>query len=229
LGRSLILPKADTRTIYRFNGQAVVQIPQADWEEAGKTVRVEAITSAGRVPLESSGRNPISPENAIRAEIVSMGTRLTALVIRQERLRDERRAVADYAQSIDAKLTEFESMLKDCRAPRPDAGFISGMGLMRADCQMRMGLRPKRGQGTNHVKIACARCVFNLMKRFSRLKISGSPNSSFQIITARLYELVTGEPDANCKRACESVLREKRITPVSGAALMDCAAAMDGG
>jgi hypothetical protein len=192
LGRSLILPEADTRT------------------EARNTVRVEVITRTGkRVPREPPGGSPIQPENVARAEVVSMVQRLTVLVLQQEPSREERRGVADYARSIDAKLTELESMLKDWRAPRPDAGLISGIELMRAACRMRMELRPKRGQQTDHVKLACASCAFDLMKRFSRRKIKGSANSSFQVITARLYEAVTGEPDANCKRACESILRER--------------------
>jgi hypothetical protein len=210
LGRYLILPKATVRTIDRFNGQAVVQVPLADLVEAGHTVRVEAITSAGMVPREPSGGSPIQPENVIRAEVMSMVQRVTELVLRQGRSREERRAVADYNQSIDAKVTELESMLKDWRAARPDAGFISGIERTRAACRMRMALRPKRGQQTDHVKLACARCAFDLMKRFSRHPISGSADSSFQLITARLYEAVIGEPDASCKRACESILREKR-------------------
>jgi hypothetical protein len=207
-GRSLILPDADTRA------------------NPGNIVRVEVITLTGRVPREPSGGNPIPPEKVVRAEVVRSVQRLSELDLRQGRSREERRAVADYNKSVDAKITELETMLKDWRAPRPAAGFTSEMELMRAGCQKRMELRPKGGQQTDQVKLACARCAFDLMKRFSRHKIKGSANSSFQVITARLYEAVTGEPDANVKRACDAVLRLSIIRRAAGKAAMDGAASV---
>jgi hypothetical protein len=95
LGKSLILPKAETRTLTRFDGQAVVQVPRADWEEAGNTIHDYAITSAWKVPRKPSG--PISPKDALRAETALLVARLIALRNRQERLREQRRAEAEYA------------------------------------------------------------------------------------------------------------------------------------
>jgi hypothetical protein len=226
LGRDLILPKAETRTLVRFDGQAVVQVPQADWEEAENSVRVEAITSAGKVPREPSGGNPISPENALRAEMVLLVARLTALKNRQERLRKQRSAEAEYAQSLDDQLAKLESMLEHPLAPWVGAGFISGIQGMRKALQLQIEFRPKGGQQTDHVKIACAIGAFHLMLKYSRRQNKGTDGSPFPTITALLYEAAGGEREANVKRACDAVLRSRLFTRVSGKAAMDGAASV---
>jgi hypothetical protein len=225
-GESLIPPKADTRTIYRCIQQAVVQVPQADWEEAGNTVRVEAITSAGREPREPSGGNPISPENIVRAEMVLLFAGLTALYKRQERLREQRRTETEYAQRLDEQFAKLESMHEHSPAPWVSAGFMSGIKGFREALELQIKSRPKGGQKTDHVKAACARAAFHLMKKYSRKKISGSAESSFPLITMWLVEAATGEREASVRRACAAVLRSPPITRVSGTAAMDGAASV---
>jgi hypothetical protein len=227
LGRSLILPKADTPTINRFIQQAVMQVPQADWEEAGNTVRVEVITRTGeRVPREPSGGNPISPKNIVRAEITAFGARLTALKKRQKRIRKQRMAEAKFAQSLDNQLAKAESMLKHPLASWSGAGFISGIKGKRKALQLQIQSRPKGGQQTDHLKLACAQSAFYLMQKFSHRKPSYTPASPYQIVTMLLYELATGEPHASVRRACDAVLRSPPITRAQGKAAMDGAASV---
>jgi hypothetical protein len=57
------------------------------------------------------------------------------------------------------------------------------------------------------MKRSCAGSAFHLMQTFSRRPIAGSAESSFWVITQLLFEAVTGEKEANCKRACDHILR----------------------
>jgi hypothetical protein len=189
-------------------------------------VRDEVITSAGRVPREPSGGNPISPENIVRAEVRSLFGRLTALYKRQETLREQRRAEAEYAQSLDDQAAKFESMLEYPLAFRVGAGFVSGIKRFREALQLQVKSRPKGGQQTDHLKLACARSAFHLMQKFSRRKPSYTPASPYQIVAMLLYEAASGKPDESVRRACDAVLRSPPITRVSGKAAMDCAASV---
>jgi hypothetical protein len=186
----------------------------------------ETDTKAGRESREPSGGNPISPENALRAEMVLLVTRLTALKNRRGRLREQRMAEAKYAQSLDDQLAKLESMLDHPLAPWVGAGFISGIKGMREALLRQIQSRPKGGQQTDHVKVACAIGAFHSMLKYSRRKIQGTDGSPFPTITARLYEAVTGERDANVQRACYTVLRSRLFTRVSGRAAMDGAASV---
>jgi hypothetical protein len=78
---------------------------------------------------------------------------------------------------------------------------------MREACRIRMLFRPKSGRGTSSMKRSCAGSALHLMQWFSRRPNSGSAETSFPVITALLYETVTGEHDASCKRACDWTLR----------------------
>jgi hypothetical protein len=38
-------------------------------------------------------------------------------------------------------------------------------------------------------------------------RITGTKDSAFRVVTGLLYEAVSGQPDADLKRACDSVLQ----------------------
>ena len=45
------------------------------------------------------------------------------------------------------------------------------------------------------------------MRELSDRKITGTKDSAFRVVTGLLYEAVSGQPDADLKRACDSVLQ----------------------
>jgi hypothetical protein len=143
--------------------------------------------------------------------------------------REQRIAEAKYAEGLDSLLAQFESKLKHplatafFGAPRagrmvPDDAaiaddqrvFIEKLAQMREVCRVGMLFRPKRGRGSDRMKRSCAGSAFHLMQTFSRRPIAGSAESPFWVITQLLFEAVTGEKEANCKRACDYILHCRR-------------------
>jgi hypothetical protein len=59
----------------------------------------------------------------------------------------------------------------------------------------------------DHAKHLCAWLALGLMQELSEAKITGTKDSAFRVITGLLYEAVSGQPDADLKRACDSVLQ----------------------
>jgi hypothetical protein len=59
-----------------------------------------------------------------------------------------------------------------------------------------------------HAKHLCAWHALGLMRELSDRKITGTKDSTFRVITGLLYEAVSGQPDADLKRACDSVLQD---------------------
>jgi hypothetical protein len=55
-----------------------------------------------------------------------------------------------------------------------------------------------------------ARSAYDVMEKCSDRKITGTENQAFRIITALLYEVVSGQQDADLKRACDVILRRMR-------------------
>ena len=58
----------------------------------------------------------------------------------------------------------------------------------------------------DHAKHLCAWQALGLMRELSDRKITGTKDSAFRVVTGLLYEAVSGQPDADLKRACDSVL-----------------------
>ena len=139
--------------------------------------------------------------------------------------REQRIAEAKYAEGL---LAQLESKLKHPLATAyfiPRAGpivpddaaiaadqqvFIEKLAQMRQECRVAMSLRPKRGRSSDRMKRSCAGSAFHLMQTFSRRPIAGSAESPFWVITQLLFEAVTGEKEANCKRACDYILDCRR-------------------
>jgi hypothetical protein len=59
----------------------------------------------------------------------------------------------------------------------------------------------------DHAKHLCAWHALGLMRELSDRKITGTKDSVFRVVTGLLYEAVSGQPDADLKRACDSVLQ----------------------
>lgn len=157
------------------------------------------------------GEYLVLSESDTRDVVISFLTCLVPLakLYQREWSREQRMARADYAGGLDALLAELESRLAQPLplAPTPDEQFISEIGRLREACRVEMLFRPKGGRGVNNMKYSCASNALYLMQRFSRRPISGSAETAYPAITALLYEAVTGERDANCKRAYDWILR----------------------
>jgi hypothetical protein len=63
----------------------------------------------------------------------------------------------------------------------------------------------------DHAKHLCAWHALGLMRELSDRKITGTKDSAFRVVTGLLYEAVSGQPDADLKRACDSVLQNVDI------------------
>ena len=63
----------------------------------------------------------------------------------------------------------------------------------------------------DHAKHLCAWHALGLMRELSDGKITGTKDSAFRAVTGLLYEAVSGQPDADLKRACDSVLQNVEI------------------
>jgi hypothetical protein len=161
---------------------------------------------------DARGQCIVLSENDTRDVVMSFVDSLVALdrVYRGEWSREERMAEAEYAENLDAQLAELESRLKNPLAPKPNVQIVSGIKQMRAACRAQMLLRPKGGRAVDRMKRSCAGSALCLMQRFSRRPIAGSAETAFPVITALLFEAVTGEQEASCKRACDHILRYHR-------------------
>jgi hypothetical protein len=63
----------------------------------------------------------------------------------------------------------------------------------------------------DHAKHLCAWNALGLMRELSDGKITGTKDSTFRVVTGLLYEAVSGRPDADLKRACDSVLQDVNL------------------
>jgi hypothetical protein len=59
----------------------------------------------------------------------------------------------------------------------------------------------------DQAKHSCAWLALGLMRELSDGKITGTKDSAFRAVTSLLYEAVSGQPDVDLKRACDSVLQ----------------------
>jgi hypothetical protein len=63
----------------------------------------------------------------------------------------------------------------------------------------------------DHAKHLCAWHALGLMRELSDGKITGTKDSAFRVVTGLLYEAVSGRPDADLKRARDSVLQDVNL------------------
>jgi hypothetical protein len=62
----------------------------------------------------------------------------------------------------------------------------------------------------DHAKHLCAWFAHGLMRELSDRKITGTKEDAFRAIAGLLYEAISGQQNADLKRACDSVLRDIR-------------------
>jgi hypothetical protein len=62
-------------------------------------------------------------------------------------------------------------------------------------------------------KYFCAFFAYGWMKGYSDRPITGTEDGAFRIITSLTYEAVSGQPEADLKRACDSCLRKSGAPP----------------
>jgi hypothetical protein len=86
--------------------------------------------------------------------------------------------------------------------------FAAELKEMRRSCARAgdLGLHPNY----DNVKHMCAWGAHGLMVELSGAKIRGTTDSAFRAITSLLYKAISGQQDADLKRACDSVLREAK-------------------
>jgi hypothetical protein len=59
----------------------------------------------------------------------------------------------------------------------------------------------------DHYKHLCAQFAFGLMRGLSKNEATGTKDGAFRTVTSLLYQAISGERDADLKRACDKVLR----------------------
>ena len=62
----------------------------------------------------------------------------------------------------------------------------------------------------DHAKHLSSQSAHVLMKGMSEKKITGTEGGGFRTIASLLYEAISGLPDTDLKRSCDSVLRNAR-------------------
>ena len=93
----------------------------------------------------------------------------------------------------------FEESLREHQT-RANA-FVTNLKRLREVCARNIGLHPNYDLAKN----LSAEFAYGLMKILS--KITGTEDKAFRMITSLLYEAVSGEQDADLKRACDAAIR----------------------
>lgn len=73
--------------------------------------------------------------------------------------------------------------------------------------------RSRRGGRSGHFKwenALCAESAYKLIIKFSETSPSSTEDGPFRTIAGLLFEAITGEQEADLKRACDDVMRRRR-------------------
>jgi hypothetical protein len=145
---------------------------------------------------------------------------LSKLVILQKKLSD-RRAYREQAKKLDKALSNVEALLAsssgtlawnlfittpteffDKHHTRADA-FVTELKRLREVCARDIGHHPNY----DLAKHLSGEFAYGLMEILSDGEITGTEDKAFRAITTLLYEAVSGERDADLKRACDTAIR----------------------
>ena len=162
---------------------------------------------------------------------------LSKLVPLQKKLSD-RRAYREQAKKLDKALSNVEALLAstgtfrwnlfittptefspvflmsnesffeefiDKHHTRADA-FVTELKRLREVCARDIGRHPNY----DLAKHLSAEFAYGLMEILSDGEITGTEDKAFRAITTLLYEAVSGERDADLKRACDAAIRNGR-------------------
>jgi hypothetical protein len=89
--------------------------------------------------------------------------------------------------------------------------FVAELKRLREVCARGVGPGFASHPNYDHAKHLCAWHALGLMRELSDRKITGTKDSAFRVVTGLLYEAVSGQPDADLKRACDSVLQDVNL------------------
>ena len=81
---------------------------------------------------------------------------------------------------------------------------------LRLDCEGQQFSAGSSGPEQDRAKNHCARIAFNILRTFSRRKITGTEGDSYRTLASLVYEDFTGEPDLDLKHHCQRVLDSYR-------------------
>jgi hypothetical protein len=137
-----------------------------------------------------------------------------------------------HAQKLDGALRKVEKLTRLASTPgylafllfSPPSGappsigdiehasqtFAAELKRMRNVCAFAVDPRFGSHPNYDHAKHLSARSAHGLMQGLSKRKITGTEGGRFRTIANLLYEAISGLPDADLKRACDSVLRDIR-------------------
>jgi hypothetical protein len=107
------------------------------------------------------------------------------------------------------RLTPSTENIERANQKRADS-FAAELKRLRKVCARAVD--PGFGYHPNYdrVKHYCAFCAYGLMRGLSDRTITGTKDDAFRAIAGLYYEAVSGQRDADLKRACDSELRTVR-------------------
>jgi hypothetical protein len=88
--------------------------------------------------------------------------------------------------------------------------FIVELERLREVCARVIDSRLGPHPNFDHAKNVCAHFAYDFVRELSDHKITGTKDDSFRTIAGPLYEATSGQQDADLKRACDAVLRQRR-------------------
>ena len=100
-------------------------------------------------------------------------------------------------ERADSFAAELKRLRKVCaRAVDPGFGYHPNYDRIKHFCAMFA-----------RIKHFCAMFAHGLMRGLSERTITGTKDDAFRAIASLLYESISGQRDADLKRACDSMLR----------------------
>jgi hypothetical protein len=125
------------------------------------------------------------------------------------------RKMRDDARSIIKTITKLEQQIKGA-APElrlrlkldvpemPEIGLallFEELGYLRKECKNAIQAAPAKDQ----IKDWCALTAWSLVWTLSDSEPTSTDNSPFRVIAGLLYQAITGKPDKDLRRACDTV------------------------
>jgi hypothetical protein len=92
---------------------------------------------------------------------------------------------------------------------RPWVNFYKNLQQLRERCNVITKTRPSSPPNSDRSKHLCAWVARGLMEMLSDKKITGTEGGAFRSIATLLYETISGIPNVDLKRACDSALPDE--------------------
>jgi hypothetical protein len=104
-------------------------------------------------------------------------------------------------KSIKERMADYQMRVYSDYQTWLDA-FVTELRRLREVCAQDYGLHPNY----DHAKNLSAELAYDLMRKLSDQKITGTEDGAFRTISGLLYEVISGQQDLDLKRACDAVL-----------------------